>query len=258
MLVDVHCHLDDPRFKDDLHEVIERAKKAGVKAIISNGTTPISNLRVLELSKKYDIIKPAFGMYPMSALNKESLNGEAPEFYEFDADECVEMIRKHKKEIIAIGEVGMDFKYSQDKEVQKEHFQKMIDLAEEIKKPLIVHSRKAEAEVIEMLSKTKAKVLMHCFSGKKKLFERGVELGFYFSIPANIVRSDQFKEWVQIAPITQLLTETDSPYLGHMKGERNEPCNVAETINEIARIKKMDGHEVMNNIFMNYQRLFLS
>ena len=257
MLVDVHCHLDDPRFKDDLDKVIERAKNAGVKAIISNGTTPKSNMRVLELSKKYDIIKPAFGMYPISALNKKSLSGEAPEFYEFDADECAEMIRKRRKEIIAIGEVGMDFKYSQDKELQKEHFQKMIDLAEEIKKPLIVHSRKAEAEVIEMLSKTKAKVLMHCFSGKKKLFEKGVGLGMYFSIPANILRSDQFKEWVEIAPITQLLTETDSPYLSHMKGERNEPCNVAETVKEIARIKKMEQIEVENNIFMNYQRLFL-
>ncbi|HLD02489.1 MAG TPA: TatD family hydrolase, partial [Candidatus Nanoarchaeia archaeon] len=107
MLVDVHCHLDDPRFKDDLDKVIERAKNAGVKAIISNGTTPKSNMRVLELSKKYDIIKPAFGMYPISALNKKSLSGEAPEFYEFDADECAEMIRKRRKEIIAIGEVGM-------------------------------------------------------------------------------------------------------------------------------------------------------
>ena len=170
LLVDVHAHLDHPFFEKDLDQVIERAKKQGVKAIITNGVNPDSNKRVLELTKKYDIVKAAMGMYPIDALQKEAETGEAPWLQNpFTVADCLAEIKKHKHDIVAIGEVGMDFAMTENRETQREHFQQVIDLAVSIKKPLIVHSRKAETEVVEMLSKSNAKVLMHCFSGTKKL-----------------------------------------------------------------------------------------
>ncbi|MBI3032988.1 TatD family hydrolase [Candidatus Woesearchaeota archaeon] len=257
LLVDVHAHLDHPFFEKDLDEVIDRAKKIGVKAIITNGVNPDSNKRVLELAKKYDIVKAALGMYPIDALQKEAETGEAPWLQKpFTVGDCLAEIKKHKNDIVAIGEVGMDFAMAEDRETQREHFQQVIDLSISINKPLIVHSRKAEAEVIEMLSKSKAKVLMHCFSGSKKLLLEGLKHGFYFSIPVNIVRSGQFQQWVKEAPLSKLLTETDAPYLGMNRDDRNESCNVMHTINKIAEIKKMDPKEVANVIYSNYQKLF--
>lgn len=257
ILIDVHAHLDHPFFEKDLDEVIDRAKKIGVKAIITNGVNPESNKRVLSLAKKYDIIKAALGMYPIDALQREAETGEAPWLqHPFTVADCLAEIKKHRNDIVAIGEVGMDFAMAEDKETQREHFQQVIDLAVEIKKPLIVHSRKAEQEVIEMLSKSKAKVLLHCFSGSKKLFLEGLKHGFYFSIPVNIVRSHQFQTWVKEAPLSHLLTETDAPYLGVNRDDRNESCNVIHTVNKIAEIKQMDPQEVANAIYGNYQRLF--
>ncbi len=257
LLVDVHAHLDHPFFDKDLDFVIERAKKQGVKAIITNGVNPSSNKRVLALAKKYDIVKAALGMYPIDALQKEVQTGEFPrKLQTFTVADCLAEIKRHKNDIVAIGEVGMDFAIADDREMQREHFQQVIELAVEIKKPLIVHSRKAEQEVIEMLSKSKTKVLMHCFSGNKKLFLEGLKHGFYFSIPVNIVRSHQFQTWVKESPLSHLLTETDAPYLGINRDDRNESCNVIHTINKIAELKQMDPEEVANVIYGNYQRLF--
>lgn len=257
LLVDVHAHLDHPFFENDLELVIERARNMGVKSIITNGVNPDSNKRVLELAKKYDIVKAALGMYPIDALQKETETGEAPWLQKpFTVEECLAEIRKHKDNIVAIGEVGMDFAMTDNHDEQREHFQQVIELAEKIKKPLIVHSRKAEPEVVEMLKETKTKVLMHCFSGKKKLFLEGLKHGFYYSIPVNIIRSDQFQSWVQHAPLNRLLTETDAPYLGIRRDDRNEPSEVLHTITKIAEIKNMDPEEVANIIYQNYQKLF--
>ena len=122
---------------------------------------------------------------------------------------------------------------------------------------MLVHSRKAEKEVIEILEELNAKkVLMHCFSGKLKLAERIEKNGWYFSIPPVIVHSTHFQEMIKRVSITKLLTETDAPYLGPDKEQRNEPKNVIFVIRKIAEIKGMDEKEVENSIYMNYQHLF--
>ena len=151
MLVDVHAHLHFKEFENDLDEVIGRARNAGVTTIINSGTSSPSNKLSLELSKKYDIVKPSFGLYPIEAL---SLNVEKE----------LEYIKKNKNNIIAIGEVGLDYQESEDRKMQKEIFIKIIELAEKIKKPLILHTRKAEADVLEILESAKIKnVILHCF-----------------------------------------------------------------------------------------------
>src|SRR3990167_1274987 len=171
MLVDVHAHLQSKEFENDLDEVIERARKAGVTTIINSGTNSKSNKLSLELSKKYDIVKTSFGLYPVEALN-------------LNVEKELECMEKNKNNIIAIGEVGLDYQESENKKKQKEIFLKIIELSEKIKKPKILHTRKAEADVLEILESAKIKnAILHCFSGNIKLVNKAHDLGCYFSIP---------------------------------------------------------------------------
>lgn len=247
-LFDVHCHLDAKEFDTDRAQVIQRAIDAGVKYVVCNGTNPQSNRALLEMAKQFPIIKVAMGFYPVDAL-------------EFDVDAEIIFITSMKSHIIAIGEVGIDYHWVKDstqRAKEHENFQKAIHLAKELRKPIIVHSRAAEKETLDMLEQGNIKnVVLHCFGGNTKLVERAVKLGFSLSIPPNIVRSDQFQQMVRKVPLSQLLLETDSPYLAPTKEGRNEPANVVLTVEKIAEIKNMDVFEVRNHLFMNFQRMFL-
>ncbi|MBU0615569.1 MAG: TatD family hydrolase [Nanoarchaeota archaeon] len=257
MYIDIHCHLDHPEFKDRLEKVIQDAKKAGVKLILTNGINPETNRITLELAKKYDIVKPALGIYPINQLKKEIEEGNYPlKPNVFDVDEEIKYIEKNKDKILAIGECGLDGLDAGSMEDQKKVFQKLINLAEKIKRPLIVHSRKAEADVIEVLEHSKAKVLLHCFSGKKSLIKKAAELGYSFSIPTNVVRAQNFQDLIKMVDINQLFAETDSPYLSPFKDKRNEPAFIVESYKKIAEIKGMTLEDTKNNIWMNYQKLF--
>lgn len=263
ILVDVHAHLDHSRFKDDLDDVIKRAKEAGVKSIITSGVNSRTNRLILEIAKKYDIVKASFGLYPIDALAKELEEGEADSFVRdteaIDVDAELEWIKKNKDKCLAIGECGLDYKWVTGKEKeQKAIFQKVIETAEKINKPIIVHSRKAEADAVDMLESSKLKkVVMHCFSGNKKLIFKAAENGWYFSIPPVITRLQHFQMMADMVNINQLLTETDCPYLSPFPGQRNEPAFVIETIKKIAEIKRFVPEEVANNIYVNYTSVFL-
>ncbi len=255
ILIDVHAHLE---LLDDLDSVIQRAKQAGVKKIISQGVNPKTNRIVLDLAKKYDIVEPALGVYPVDALARETEKDADDHPFKpepFDFDEELRWIEQQKP--IALGEIGLDYKNGKDKDTQKEHFIKFIELSRRLDIPLIIHSRKAELDVIDLLEKHQAnKVILHCFSGKLKLVRRAADLRYCFSIPANIVRSQHFQKMVEMIGINQLLTETDAPYLSPFPDKPNEPAFVLETIKKIAEIKGMTEEDVATNIFMNYQRIF--
>lgn len=271
LFVDVHSHLDHPLLINKIDEIASRAKSAGLKHVITNGINPETNRKCLELSKKYEIVKCAMGLYPRSALKKEIENGEYPlkvgncervrnkahsHSTDFDADEEIAFIRKNKNNIVAISEVGLDFVNGEDRQ-QIDDFEKMIKLAEELKKPIVVHSRKAEQKCVEILEGSNLnKVVMHCFSGKKQLVKRIADNGWFLTVPANVVRSLQFQDIARNVPITQLFCETDSPYLSPYKQQMNEPAFVIESYKKIAEIKNIDINEVMNNIHMNWQKIF--
>src|SRR3989344_155643 len=262
-LVDIHAHLDHARFTQDLDKVVERARKANVKVIITSGVNSTKNRKILEIQEKYlDIVKVSFGIYPIDALAKELENDEAKgltrDIEAFDLDLELKWIEENKDKCLAIGECGLDYSWKTGKEKeQKEIFQKVINLAKKLNKPLIVHTRKAELECIDLLEKNKVKkVVLHCFSGRRTLIKRAQELGYYFSIPPIITRLDHFKMLVGEVPLSQLLTETDAPYLSPVAGERNESANVAVTIKEIAKIKNLGEKEVAEQIFNNYKKLF--
>src|SRR3989344_5507425 len=260
MIVDVHSHLSFDQFSKDLDQVIERAKQAGVVSILCSGVDHESNVKVLELSKKYKIIKASLGIYPLDAVGLGHYDGIPRDARIIDVNEEIKFIRKNKDQIIAIGEIGLDKSPEVDckLEEQKEVFWKAIKLAEEIKKPIVIHTRKAEAECLEILESSKLKnVVLHCFTGNLKLVKKAEDLGFYLSIPAIITRLKHFQEVVNRVSLSNILTETDAPYLSPFKDQRNEPSYIKETIKVIAKIKNITEEETEKIIFSNYQKVFL-
>ncbi len=260
MYVDVHVHLDHQRYKLDLDKVIDNCRKNNVM-VITCGINKESNRKVLEIASKYkDVVKAALGIYPFDAVGiqrDDSYSGKIPE--KFDVDEELEFIKKNKDKIVAISEVGMD-KSAEDHKIekQKEIFEKVIELSEKIKKPLVVHSRKAELECIEMLESCKhKKIVMHFFSGNFKLVKKIEDNGWMFSIPCIIDRLRHFQLISEKVNMNQLLTETDAPYAPPKNFEKNEPMFVMNTVKIIAQIKNLKEEEVKNNIFMNFQKIFL-
>jgi len=243
--IDLHGHTDF--YKDDEIPAIDKdAKEKGV-LIVDSGAHPKQNKRVLELAERYDW-KVTLGLYPIDIIKLDNK----------EIDKDIDFIRKNKKKIIGIGEVGLDFKedlHNWDK--QKEVFRKVIALAKEIDKPLIIHSRKAEKEAIEILEEEKAeKVVMHCFSGSFKLIDKIVKNKWYMTIPTNVTFSEHFQKAIGLVPIEQLFCETDSPYLHPKKEMNNKPGNVIESYRKIAEIKGLDLDEVKSKIWGNFERLF--
>jgi len=248
MLIDTHCHLEDRQFDKDLDEVIKRARRANVAFAISNGLNKKGNEKILSISRKFDIVKCAFGLYP----------SEAEKMGEDRILSDISFIEKNKDYIVAIGEIGLDYLYTKDSDLigkQKFALNKLIELAEKIKKPVILHSRKAEQEVFEMIQSSNVKkAVFHCFTGKLSIAKKIAEAGFYFSIPANIAISSNIQELAKTVDIKHLLTETDSPYLSPFKGKRNEPAFVMEALKKIAELKKMELKEAENAILENSEK----
>lgn len=261
ILVDDHCHLMHKAYTD-LDKVIDNAKKAGVKAIICSGVNPPTNREALEISKKYPMVRASLGIYPVDALGVQPdvEGGLKVHKGPIDLDEEFEFIKKNKDKIAAVGEVGLDYHWIKDAELQKkerENFARIIEFVEKLGKPIIVHTRKAEQDCIDMLTSSKIKnVVLHCFEGKKNIIKKAADAGYTFSIPTNIVKSQHFQVLVEMVSINQLTTETDGPYLAPDGSFPNEPANVKFVIEKIAQIKKFEAEEVANNIWLNFQRIY--
>lgn len=243
MLIDVHAHLD--YFSEEkIKEIIKGAKKNNIKVIVNNSLNLESCKKSIEFSKKYSVIKAAVGIYP----EEKVLRKELEEFKKF--------VSKNKKQIFAIGEIGMDFKYGEDKKLQENAFVYQLKIAEKLKVPAIIHTRKAEKEVIGILKNLKGKNILHAFHGKLKLADAAVKIGCYFSIPTNIVHSEHFQKLVKILPPERVLTETDAPYLSPYKDRKNEPEFIKESIKVISNIWEKSVKETERQIEENFNRIF--
>jgi TatD DNase family protein len=244
--VDVHCHLDWKDFKGREDEVVRSARDAGLTMIIANGTGAESNRAVVDLAGRFDIVRPALGIYPPYEAAIE----------EKDLEEEVAYIRRSGP--IAIGEIGLDGTYGTYPEGQEHVFRRMIELGSDLDVPLIIHSRKAEKHTLDILEEMGAgKVVMHCFSGGKKLVKRCLDLGYFFSIPASVVRSEHFQMVAEMAPVNRLLGETDAPFLSpYGRDGLNQPAYVVESYKAIAKVKGLELEEVEKLLWINVSRLF--
>ncbi|MEM3374045.1 MAG: TatD family hydrolase [Candidatus Woesearchaeota archaeon] len=257
--IDIHSHLD-PYFYPDIDEVIKNLQRNNTIAIAA-GINPETNKHVLKLSKKYPkLVYATLGLYPRDAFTEEEIKSTGFNV-NFDVDKEIDFIYQNKDNIIGIGEVGMDFKNGKDLEMQEKDFRKIIELAIKINKPLIIHSRKAELKVIEILEEYSQKynyekIIMHCFTGNHNLVKKIRQNKWFFSIPTSIVRDMHFQKIVKETPLTQILTETDSPFLSPFKEKRNEPIFVKETIKTIAKLRNTPEEDVANLIYLNAKRVF--
>jgi len=247
-LFDTHAHLCDPAFDGDRGAVLERAREAGVESIVAVGETLQDARANLALAHDYPwIIRPAAGLFP-TILDLDQ------------AESLAQWIRRHVEDLIAIGEVGLDHwkvEEPEDREIQRQVFERFVELAVELDLPLNVHSRSAGAPAIELLLQCGARrVQLHAFDGRAAKAEPAIEAGFFLSVPPSVVRSRQKQKLVQRVPLQNLLLETDSPVLGREPGERNEPANLGVSLQAVAELKGVHREAVVEAVRDNSLRLY--
>lgn len=262
-LFDVHAHLTHPEMVGDVDGVLARARAAGVTTIISNGLNPEDNAAVLALSQRDSLVKPALGLYPVDAVLPEmrALGIDYPREVEHEAtaEEAVAWVRDHVESAFAVGEIGLDGYWVPEAlwERQEHAFRKLVALAIEADKAVIIHTRKREKRALEILNELGAKrVDWHCFGGKVKLARTIADAGHYLSIPANARRSESFTRMIETLPRDKILLETDCPYLGPDKDQRNEPANVVRTAAFMAEVWGVSEAEVQARMTDNFAALF--
>lgn len=261
-LFDVHAHLTDERLAADEVGVIARAREAGVTTIIANGLNPADNRAVAELAARVPEVKPAFGLYPVDAVLPEMRAAGVPYDHRgeaVDADEAIAWLGEHLKDSFALGEVGLDRYWVPESlwALQEDRFRRLVRLAMDHDKAIIMHSRKAERRAFEILKEEGAtRVDWHCFGSKVKLAAQIAGHGHWLSIPANAARVESFQRMIEVLPRERILLETDCPYLSPDRGTINEPANVAKTVALMADRWGVDESAVIEQLETNFEALF--
>ena len=253
MLVDSHCHLDDPDFGPELDDVIARARQAGVGAMLAICTKISRYERLRAIAEAHEDVYCSVGVHPHEA-------GAEPEV---DRRRLAKLARHPRT--IGIGETGLDYHYGHaPREKQKASFRTHIAAAREAGLPVIVHNRDADHDTIEILAKEHRKgafaAVMHCFSAGAELAERAVELGFYISFSGIVTfkNAETVREIASAVPLDRILVETDAPYLAPVpnRGKRNEPAFVALTAARLADLRDMAPEAFAEATTANFFRLF--
>ena len=251
-MIDTHCHIDFEEYGKDRDEVISRAKDK-LDAVIVSGIGYESNKGVMNLCDEYkNFIYPSFGYHPVSSQNCSE------EELKLSHTHLIENINN----IVAIGEVGMDYFYVKDKalrEKQKEIFLSFIEIANEYKVPLLMHVRDCEKKALNIVLEYDdiPYVIFHCFSGSSKTARRIMEKDNYFmSFSTMLCYSKQHQDLIKNISLDHILTETDSPYLAMTKEERNEPANVVNAVKKISEIQNEDMETVDRITTNNARKIF--
>ena len=247
-IVDTHAHLNTKEFKDDLKQVIDRAKQNDVTSIIVIGMDEYHNKKAIEIAHEYEDLYATVGVHP-GYVNEST------------TDHLSSLL--HHEKVVAIGECGLDFYWTKDNsELQKKVFIEQIELAIQYQLPLVIHTRNSFTEAYECLLPYKGKVtgVFHCFSSNLEDAKRTIDLGFMIGVdgPITYNQAKDIKEIVSTIDLTYLLVETDSPYLSPVpnRGKRNEPSNTKEVVKKIAELRNMSIDEVANITTQNAYRLF--
>ncbi|KAK9702218.1 hypothetical protein K7432_011346 [Basidiobolus ranarum] len=268
-MFDCHAHIYSTQFLGkDITIILQEAELVGVKGILSVPEKLSDVDEIQELANLNPIIKPCAGLHPVQVEK----DGKVRSVMEVEVGPMIEKIRElnEKQKIFAIGEIGLDFsphvlsseinpKVSAEKlkEIQCYVFSAQLKVARELNLAVNVHSRSAGHYAISMLEAHKIELaVLHAYDGKASSAKKGVELGYYFSIPPSILRSPQKQKLVSVVPLSNLLLETDSPALGPEKGVDNVPSNLIISAREIARIKDVSVEEVIRITTENAYKVF--
>ena len=256
MFIDSHAHVDGPEFDGDRDEVIERARVAGVTTILNVGTgDPHAGVleRAVELGKKHDSVYTAIGTHPHDAR-----------LYD-DAAEAKIKTLIQSEHVIAWGEIGLDFHYDNSpRDVQVAVFKRQLQAARECGLPVVIHTREAERETIEILQTEYAgaerRGVFHCFSGSAELAQQAIALGFMISFSGIVTfkKAEGMRDVAKQVPLERLLIETDCPYLTPVpyRGKRNEPAYVVEVARCLAGVHGVELEQMARITSENFQRFF--
>ena len=257
MFIDSHAHVDGPEFDRDREQVIDRARNAEVDLILNVGTgDPLSEAfeRAIEFGNKYKNIYTAIGTHPHDARH-----------YDDRAEQKTKQLIKGNAKIVAWGEIGLDFHYDNSpRDVQLEVFRRQLRRAQELNLPVIIHTREAELETIEVIkgeySNAKRSGVFHCFSGSLELAKAALDLGFLISFSGIVTfkRADDLMTVANYVPLDRLLIETDCPFLSPVpyRGWRNEPAHVVEVARGLSEVREIALEDIGRITTDNFLRLF--
>lgn len=260
MLVDSHCHLNDPKLGKDRDEVIQRARDAGVTAMVCVGYDMESSRRAIDIANSHDDVYAAIGVHPHDAKTMTPR----------DIDELARLADSAK--VVAVGEIGLDYyRDLSPRDVQQKAFREQLELARNLSVPVVIHSRDADEESFEIIAEYEQQALpdwpkdrplgiMHCFAGDLPLALRYIELGFIISIPAACTYpgAEKTRAVASGIPLRWMAVETDAPYIPpqSMRGQRNEPAFIRETVQCIADMRGARFEDVADGTAMSAAWLF--
>jgi TatD DNase family protein len=258
IFVDSHCHIDGEAFDADRSETVERAREAGVRAMLNIGTgSPKSDdfARAVRIAESFENVFAAVGVHPHDARE-----------YDDAAEKHLIDLVKSSKKVIAWGEIGLDFYYDHSpRDVQTEVFRRQIRAARELDLPIIIHSREADDETVEILREETAHAdfrggIMHCFGGTPAMAEKLMEIGFLISFAGNVTfkKAENLRDAARVVPLDKLLIETDCPFLTPVpfRGKRNEPALVVHTAKFLAEFYGVELKTLAEKTTGNFIRFF--
>jgi len=249
-LIDTHCHLDFPEYDLDRDDVVARANQNGVEYIINVGSDVVNSQRAVAVAQKYDCVFATVGHHPHDAVN----------FSQEVVGVLSDLVKQPK--VLAVGEIGLDYyRNLSPVDFQKKVFVQLIHLAQEKNLPIVLHSRHAEDDTLEILKSEKVKrAIVHCFSSNEQFLKNCLDLGYYVSFTCNITykKSQHLRDILKIVPLDRFCLETDAPYLSPegYRGKRNEPWFVSLLAQEVANIRGVSLEDVAYATTENAKKFF--
>lgn len=256
-LFDSHSHYNDEKFNEDREQIIKETYEAGVTKFVCAGYNIDSSLFSLEMSKKYEFIYSICGISPNDIPQSEQQLWK-------DIDEISQIVKNNNsKKLVAIGEIGLDYYWNKEnKDLQKQAFIKQIELANELELPIVIHSRDASVDTLDIIRNNKVEKagIFHCCQLNQELVRQALGLGYYISFagPITFKNSKNAPEIIKMVPMDRILIETDSPYLSPEpnRGKRNDCRNVKYVAQKIADVKGITIEEVAQKTYENAMRIF--
>lgn len=251
MIFDTHAHMDDSWFDEDRRELLESMKDNGVETIVNIAADTKSLKSTIKLVDEYDFVFGALGVHP-------------DEVYDLSEDDYkwIEDNLSHPK-IVAVGEIGMDYHREHDKNVQREAFERQMDIARRNNMPIVVHSRDAANDTYEIMKANNAHDIggvIHCFSYEKEMARQFLDMNYYIGVGGVVTFKNgrKLKEVVEYTPIDRIVLETDAPYLAPVpfRGKRNDSRYIKYVAEEVARIKNMTYDEVVEVTKQNALKMY--
>lgn len=251
-IFDTHAHYDDEKFDEDREALLSTMQEKGIETIVNVGASMATCHKTLEIANRYSFIYGALGVHPC----------DVDELTEADMEWIAAQSRNDK--IVAVGEIGLDYYWDDvDRNVQKKWFVRQMQLAREIKLPIIIHSRDAAADTYDIMKAEHAEEIggvVHCYSYTKEMARQFLEMDFYFGLGGVLTFSNakKVKEAAEYIPMDRIVLETDCPYLAPTpnRGKRNSSLNLPYVVQELARIKGLSEQEIIDITNRNAHALY--